>query len=139
MKIMCTNCLANRTRVAVVKTVTLSVKVTVRGFPRKTVVSVPLHSRKVKGAGTFTNKILSKVMRPVNTILAVLTTNLVIPTLPCLLDFTTKTVLCMMIRRLVPRVSTKRRSGVKALFFTVKFSLVVVLSMTLKWASGGTL
>lgn len=75
----------------------------------------------------------SNTIRPMNTMLALLLTGLVIPTLPCLLDFTTKTVLCMMIRRLVPRVSRKRRSGVNAVFFTVNFDVVVALSITLKW------
>lgn len=119
-------------KVAITNTLTLTMNVTVRGFPRKTVVSLPLRTNKTSHGESYFLKVVSKIMRPVNTMLAIVFTKVTIPLLPCLLSFTTKTVVCIMARRLVPRSRGNGRSGVKAVNITVNFALVVVLSITLK-------
>ncbi len=96
---VCTRTLYAKGITTLPTTLTLSVNVTIRGLPRKTVMSVPLRTGKRSGLNSFALNILSNIIRPVNTLLAVLTTNVTMAVLPCLLNFTTKTVVCTILRR----------------------------------------
>ena len=109
----------------------LALGIAIQNFPEGAIVSLPLCAAG-KGRGrSFVSGVLSGVVEPVFGLLTVLAAEAFVPAMPYLLAFAAGAMIYVVVEELIPEASAGEHSDLGVLFFSVGFSLMMILDVAL--------
>jgi len=109
----------------------LSLGIAIQNFPEGAIVSMPLASDGIKKNKAFLYGVLSGIIEPIGAALTLLAIALVLPILPCLLGFAAGAMIYAVIKELSPIITQDEKSNIGILFFSVGFSIMMMLDVAL--------
>ena len=74
---------------------------------------------------------LSGIVEPIGAVLTILAASFIVPALPYLLSFAAGAMLYVVVEELIPEMSQGAHSNIGTVFFSVGFSLMMVLDVAL--------
>ena len=123
--------LSGNTQITAASALALSLGIAIQNFPEGAIISMPLRAEGVRKDRAFLGGVLSGVVEPIGAVLTLLAAQLVIPALPYLLSFAAGAMLYVVVEELIPEMSQGRHSNLGTVFFTVGFSVMMVLDVAL--------
>lgn len=109
----------------------LAMGIAIQNLPEGAIISMPLAARGMSKGRAFWGGIMSGVVEPVAGLLTILLSALIIPVLPYLLSFAAGAMIYVVVKELVPEISTGRHSDSGIMMFTFGFSLMMALDVAL--------
>lgn len=109
----------------------LSIGIAIQNFPEGAIISMPLKSQGMKSRKAFLLGVLSGAVEPAGAVLTILAAGLILPLLPYLLSFAAGAMMYVVIEELIPEMAAGEHSNAGAIFFTVGFTLMMVLDVAL--------
>lgn len=109
----------------------LAMGIAIQNLPEGAIISMPLATRGMSKGKAFFNGILSGIVEPVAGLLTILLSALIIPVLPYLLSFAAGAMIYVVVKELVPEISTGRHCDSGIMMFTFGFSLMMALDVAL--------
>lgn len=109
----------------------LSLGIALQNLPEGAIISMPLKSNGMKKGKAFGYGVLSGIVEPLGAIITILLANLIVPALPYLLSFAAGAMLYVVVEELIPEMSEGEHSNIGTIFFTVGFTLMMVLDVAL--------
>lgn len=109
----------------------LSLGIALQNLPEGAIISLPMKSNGMKTGKAFLYGVMSGVVEPMGAIVTILLAKLVVPLLPYLLSFAAGAMLYVVVEELIPEMSEGEHSNIGTVFFTVGFSLMMVLDVAL--------
>ncbi len=110
---------------------TLALGIAIQNLPEGAIISMPLKSNGTSKGKSFLYGVLSGIIEPIGAIITILLANLVTPLLPYLLCFAAGAMLYVVVEELIPEMSEGNHSNVGTVFFTVGFTLMMILDVAL--------
>ena len=92
---------------------------------------MPLKDEGESKGKAFAGGVLSGIVEPIGAVLTILISQQIIPLLPYLLSFAAGAMLYVVVEELIPEMSQGKHSNIGAVFFSVGFSLMMVLDVAL--------
>ena len=92
---------------------------------------MPLKSQGMRSSKAFGLGAASGVVEPIGAVLTLLLSGLLSPVLPYVLAFAAGAMLYVVVEELIPEMSEGGHSNVGTIFFTVGFSVMMVLDVAL--------
>ena len=109
----------------------LAMGIGIQNFPEGAIISMPMKSEGVKKSRAFASGMLSGIVEPIGAVLTILAASLIVPALPYLLSFAAGAMLYVVVEELIPEMSQGAHSNIGTVFFSVGFSLMMVLDVAL--------
>ena len=109
----------------------LAIGIAIQNVPEGAIISMPLKSNGMKSGKAFVIGALSGVIEPIGAALTILLATVLTPVLPYVLAFAAGAMLYVVVEELIPEMSEGEHSNIGVLFFTVGFSLMMVLDVAL--------
>ena len=119
------------TEMTVMGAIALSIGIAIQNFPEGAIISMPLCSEGVKKPRAFMYGVLSGVVEPIAAIVTVLLAEVMVPVLPYLLSFSAGAMLYVVVEELIPEMSEGKHSNIGTIFFTLGFSVMMILDVAL--------
>jgi ZIP family zinc transporter len=109
----------------------LAIGIAIQNFPEGAIISMPLKSEGMKKSKAFCCGILSGIVEPVAAIITILAAGIISPVLPYLLSFAAGAMIYVVVEELIPEMSQGHHSNLGTIFFTVGFTLMLILDVAL--------
>lgn len=109
----------------------LSLGIAIQNFPEGAILSLPLRAQGNRRWRAFLGGVLSGVVEPIGAVLTILAARQVVPALPYLLSFAAGAMLYVVVEELIPEMSQGRHSNIGTVFFSVGFSVMMILDVAL--------
>ena len=109
----------------------LAVGIALQNLPEGAIISMPLHSNGMKKSKAFGYGVLSGVIEPIGAIVTILLAAWIAPALPYLLSFAAGAMLYVVVEELIPEASEGEHSNLGTIFFSIGFTLMMVLDVAL--------
>ena len=109
----------------------LSLGIALQNLPEGAIISMPLKSNGMKGSRAFAYGALSGAVEPLGAVLTILLAAFVTPVLPYMLSFAAGAMLYVVVEELIPEASEGEHSNLGTIFFSIGFSLMMVLDVAL--------
>ena len=109
----------------------LSVGIAIQNFPEGAIISMPLRSEGMGKSKAFLYGVLSGVVEPIGAILTILAADLIVPALPYFLSFAAGAMIYVVVEELIPEMSQGKHSDVGTIFFSVGFTVMMILDVAL--------
>ena len=123
--------LAGNENISAAGALALSVGIALQNLPEGAIISMPLKSNGMSTRRAFGAGVLSGVVEPVGAVLTILLAHLVTPALPYFLSFAAGAMLYVVVEELIPEMSEGEHSHVGTTFFSIGFTLMMVLDVAL--------
>ena len=123
--------LAGTAQITAAGALALSLGIAIQNFPEGAIISMPLRAEGMKKGRAFWGGVLSGIVEPIGAVLTILAAGIVVPALPYLLSFAAGAMLYVVVEELIPEMSQGQHSNVGTVFFTVGFSVMMVLDVAL--------
>ena len=123
--------LSGETAVSSAGAFALSLGIAIQNFPEGAIISMPLHSEGMTRGKSFFYGVLSGLVEPLGAVLTLLASGLVLPALPYFLSFAAGAMLYVVVEELIPEMSEGDHSNIGVIFFTVGFSVMMMLDVAL--------
>ena len=124
-------CLSGNTTITMAGALTLAVGIAIQNFPEGAIISMPLRAEGVKKSTSFFYGVLSGVVEPIAAFVTVLASGLIVPLLPYLLSVAAGAMIYVVVEELIPEMSVGRHSNIGTLFFSLGFTVMLVLDVAL--------
>ena len=111
--------------------VALSLGIAIQNFPEGAIISMPLASEGVHKGKACWYGILSGIVEPIGAIATILAAGLIIPALPYFLSFAAGAMIYVVVEELIPEMSQGKHSDVGTVFFSVGFTVMMILDVAL--------
>ena len=85
----------------------------------------------MKKSRSFCGGVLSGVVEPIGAVLTLLAARLIIPALPYLLSLAAGAMLYVVVEELIPEMSQGEHSNIGTIFFSIGFSIMMMLDVAL--------
>lgn len=109
----------------------LAVGIAIQNFPEGAIISLPLRSEGMKKNKAFGYGVLSGVVEPVAAVITILLSELIVPILPYLLSFAAGAMMYVVVEELIPEASSGEHSNMATIFFSIGFTVMLVLDVAL--------
>ena len=109
----------------------LALGIAIQNFPEGAIVSMPMHSKGLSKNKACFYGILSGIVEPLGAILTICFSSVIIPALPYLLGFAAGAMIYVVVEELIPEMMHGNHSNWATIFFSVGFSLMMVLDVAL--------
>ena len=109
----------------------LSLGIAIQNFPEGAIISMPLASDGIKKSKAFFYGVMSGIIEPIGAALMIVAVAFILPILPCLLGFAAGAMIYAVIKELSPIITSDERSNVGILFFSMGFSIMMMLDVAL--------
>ncbi len=109
----------------------LAIGIAIQNFPEGAIVSMPLLGEGVPKGKTFLYGVLSGIVEPIGSILVILASGLLIPTMPYLLSFAAGAMIYVVVEELIPEMSEGEHSNIGTISFALGFILMMALDVGL--------
>lgn len=123
--------LSGNTQITAASALALSLGIAIQNFPEGAIISMPLRAEGEKKSKAFLGGVLSGVVEPIGAVLTIVAAQFIIPALPYLLSFAAGAMFYVVVEELIPEMSQGRHSNLGTVFFTVGFSVMMVLDVAL--------
>ncbi len=123
--------LAGDTSISVSAALALAVGIAIQNVPEGAIISMPMRSEGMSRRRAFGYGAVSGAIEPVGAVITILLAALMVPILPYLLAFSAGAMLYVVVEELIPEMSEGEHSNIGTVFFTVGFSLMMVLDVAL--------
>ena len=110
---------------------TLALGIAIQNLPEGAIVSLPLKSNGMSRKRAFGYGVISGAVEPLGAIITILLAQIFVPALPYLLAFSAGAMLYVVVEELIPEMSEGEHSHIGVIFFTIGFSLMMVLDVAL--------
>ena len=119
------------TTVSIGMAIILAIGIAIQNFPEGAIVAVSLNTNGVSKPKSFGLGVLTGVVEPIGAIITILFANIINPGLPYLLTFAAGAMLFVVIEELIPEMAEGKHSHIGTIFFTIGFSLMMILDVLL--------
>lgn len=109
----------------------LAVGIAIQNVPEGAIISMPMRSDGMRRRRAFGYGVVSGAIEPIGAVVTILLAALLVPVLPYLLAFSAGAMLYVVVEELIPEMSAGEHSNIGTVFFTVGFSLMMVLDVAL--------
>ncbi|MGI5977855.1 MAG: ZIP family metal transporter [Candidatus Limivicinus sp.] len=109
----------------------LSVGIAIQNFPEGAIISMPLRSQGAGKGKSFFYGVLSGVVEPIAALITILAADLIVPALPYFLSFAAGAMIYVVVEELIPEMSQGKHSDIGTLFFSVGFTVMMILDVAL--------
>lgn len=109
----------------------LSLGIALQNLPEGAIISMPLKSNGMKRGKAFGMGVISGIVEPIGAVLTILLAGYVMPVLPYMLSFAAGAMLYVVVEELIPEMSEGEHSHAGTLFFTIGFTLMMILDVAL--------
>ena len=109
----------------------LSLGIAIQNIPEGAIISMPLKSNGMSRRRSFAYGVASGIVEPLGAVLTISLASLVVPVLPYLLAFSAGAMLYVVVEELIPEMSEGEHSNIGTIFFTVGFTLMMMLDVAL--------
>lgn len=109
----------------------LAIGIAIQNLPEGAIISMPLKSGGMSRPRAFAYGALSGAVEPIGALLTLLLAGLITPILPYVLSFSAGAMLYVVVEELIPEMSEGEHSHVGTVFFTLGFSIMMVLDVAL--------
>ena len=109
----------------------LAIGIAIQNFPEGAIISMPLHSEGMSKGKSLLLGILSGAVEPVGAILTIMASSIIVPILPYCLSFAAGAMLYVVVEELIPEMSQGKHSDIGTIFFSVGFSIMMILDVAL--------
>ena len=109
----------------------LAVGIAIQNMPEGAIISLPLKSQGMKSGRAFLLGAASGAVEPVGAVLTLLLAGILTPVLPYVLAFAAGAMLYVVVEELIPEMSEGDHSNIGVVFFTVGFSVMMMLDVAL--------
>ena len=123
--------LAGNSQITAASALALSLGIAIQNFPEGAIISMPLKAEGESKSKAFLGGVLSGIVEPVGAVLTLLAAQFVILALPYFLSFAAGAMLYVVVEELIPEMSQGRHSNLGTVFFTIGFSVMMVLDVAL--------
>lgn len=123
--------LAGNEAISVSAALALAVGIAIQNVPEGAIISMPMRSDGMSRGRAFGYGAVSGVIEPIGAVITILLAALMVPILPYLLAFSAGAMLYVVVEELIPEMSEGEHSNIGTVFFTVGFSLMMVLDVAL--------
>lgn len=109
----------------------LAIGIAIQNFPEGAIISMPLKSEGVSKGKAFGYGVLSGVVEPIAAFFTILAAGFVTPALPYLLSFAAGAMIYVVVEELIPEMSEGSHSHIGTLFFSLGFTIMMMLDVAL--------
>jgi ZIP family zinc transporter len=117
--------------ISLMSAMALSFGIAIQNFPEGAIISMPLAAEGSRKGNAFFGGLLSGVVEPVFALLTILLSSLIVPFLPYFLSFAAGAMLYVVVEELVPEAVEGENADKGTLFFSLGFSLMMLLDVAL--------
>ena len=121
--------LAGNATISSTAVLALAIGIAIQNLPEGAIISMPLKSNGMKSGKAFWLGAASGAVEPLGAVLTLLLSSLLTPVLPYVLAFAAGAMLYVVVEELIPEMSEGDHSNIGTVFFTVGFSLMMVLDV----------
>ncbi len=118
-------------KISLMGALVLAIGIAIQNFPEGAIISMPLYAEGASRKKAFGLGILSGVVEPIGALLTILAAGLIVPALPYLLGFAAGAMIYVVVEELIPDMSSGEHSNIGTVFFSIGFSLMMILDTTL--------
>ena len=109
----------------------LALGIVIQNCPEGAIISMPLHAEGKSKWRSFLDGVLSGAVEPIGALLTILFAGLVLPAMPYLLSFAAGAMIYVVVEELIPEMSEGEHSNIGVIFFSVGFTLMMILDVAL--------
>ena len=109
----------------------LAIGIAIQNLPEGAIISMPLKSNGMRSGKAFALGAASGAVEPLGAVLMLLLAGVLTPVLPYVLAFAAGAMLYVVVEELIPEMSEGDHSNIGTVFFTVGFSVMMVLDVAL--------
>lgn len=117
--------------ITVMGAMALSIGIALQNLPEGAIISMPLKAEGTSKRKAFAYGTLSGAVEPVAAVLTLLASGWIIPSLPYLLSFAAGAMIYVVVEELIPEMSSGHHSNLGTVFFSLGFTLMLVLDTAL--------
>ena len=123
--------LAGNESISAAAAIALALGIALQNLPEGAIISMPLKSSGMRRSKAFGYGVLSGIIEPIGAVLTILMADLLMPVLPYLLSFSAGAMLYVVVEELIPEMTEGEHSHTGPVFFTLGFTLMMVLDVAL--------
>lgn len=123
--------LAGEQTITMAGALTLAVGIAIQNFPEGAIISMPLRAEGMRKGRAFLYGALSGVVEPLAAVVTIWAAGFFVPVLPYLLSFAAGAMIYVVVEELIPEMSTGEHSNLGTIFFTLGFTVMLVLDVAL--------
>ncbi|MDO4745954.1 MAG: ZIP family metal transporter [Bacillota bacterium] len=123
--------IAGEEAISVSAALALAIGIAIQNVPEGAIISMPMRSDGLSRRKAFGYGAVSGAVEPVGAVITILLAALMVPVLPYLLAFSAGAMLYVVVEELIPEMSEGEHSNIGTVFFTVGFSIMMVLDVAL--------
>ncbi len=110
----------------------LCLGIALQNFPEGAIISVPLKAEGAERSKAFYMGVLSGVVEPLASVFTIVAVTYVLPVLPYMLSFAAGAMIYVVVEELIPEMSLGEHSNLGTIFFTLGFTLMLILEVILE-------
>lgn len=123
--------IAGEEAISVSAALALAIGIAIQNVPEGAIISMPMRSDGLSRRKAFGYGAVSGAVEPIGAVITILLAALMVPVLPYLLAFSAGAMLYVVVEELIPEMSEGEHSNIGTVFFTVGFSIMMVLDVAL--------
>lgn len=123
--------LAGNETISISAALALAIGIAIQNIPEGAIISMPMRSDGMREGRAFGYGVVSGAIEPAGAVLTILLAAVMVPILPYLLAFSAGAMLYVVVEELIPQMSEGEHSNIGTVFFTVGFSIMMVLDVAL--------
>lgn len=123
--------LAGMTDITLSTVLTLCLGIAIQNIPEGAIVALPIHADGKSKGRAFLYGLLSGIVEPLGAVLALVAASAILSALPFLLSFAAGAMVCVVLEELLPDLRKEGSSHTGTLFFTIGFSIMMILDVAL--------
>ncbi len=123
--------LTGNAEISLMSAMALSFGIAIQNFPEGAIISMPLAAEGSRKGNAFLGGLLSGVVEPIFALFTILMSSLIVPFLPYFLSFAAGAMLYVVVEELVPEAVEGENADKGTLFFSLGFSIMMLLDVAL--------
>lgn len=129
--VVCAGYLSGQAEITAAGVLALSLGIAIQNFPEGAIISMPLRAEGMKKSHAFLGGVMSGIVEPVGAVVTIMAAQIFVPVLPYLLSFAAGAMLYVVVEELIPEMSSGEHSDIGTIFFSVGFSIMMILDVAL--------
>lgn len=117
--------------ISVMAALALSIGIAIQNFPEGAIISMPLRAEGVSKGKAFLYGVLSGIVEPLGALLTILAAGVIVPVLPYFLSFAAGAMIYVVVEELIPEMSEGKHSNIGTVFFSLGFTIMMILDVAL--------
>lgn len=129
--VVCAGWRSGNEKISMLSALALAIGIAIQNFPEGAIISMPLTAEGISKKKSFLLGTLSGAVEPLAAIITIVFAGFLIPTLPYLLSFAAGAMIYVVVEELIPEMASGEHSNLGTVFFSIGFTLMLILDMAL--------